>query len=74
MTRETARTITSASKHVLRNFVPDFLLKKRDIIRLLGPNMGLKQHTPALDARPISGRERLPRIWGSRELSTGPSP
>ena len=28
MIRETARTIASVSKHALRNFVPDFLLKR----------------------------------------------
>jgi protein-tyrosine-phosphatase len=38
--RETARTITRASKHVLRKFVPDFLLRKRDIICRLGPKAG----------------------------------
>ena len=40
MIRETTRTITGASKHVLRKFVPDFLLKKRDIVHLLGPKAG----------------------------------
>ena len=40
MIRETARTITRTSKHVLRKFVPDFLLTKRDIVSRLGPKAG----------------------------------
>jgi protein-tyrosine-phosphatase len=40
VTQDTVRSITRALKHVLRKFVPDFLLKKRDIIRLLGPKAG----------------------------------
>jgi len=40
MMQETARTITAVSKQVLRKLVPDSLLKKRDIIRLLGPKAG----------------------------------
>jgi protein-tyrosine-phosphatase len=38
--REAARTIISTLKSMLRRFVPDFLLKKRDIIHLLGPKAG----------------------------------
>lgn len=40
MIREEARTIISTLKSVLRKFAPDFLLKKRDIIHLLGPKAG----------------------------------
>lgn len=40
MIREPARTITRTLKSVLRKFAPDFLLKKRDIIHLLGPKAG----------------------------------
>ncbi len=41
MTQNTARTIiASASKDLLRKFVPDFLLQKQDIVRLLGPEAG----------------------------------
>lgn len=40
MTGETASTIPGALKQVLKRFVPDFLLKRRDIIRLLGPEAG----------------------------------
>jgi len=38
--RETARTVISTLKNVLRKFVPDVLLKRRDLIRLLGPKAG----------------------------------
>lgn len=40
MTRGAARTITTASKHLLRRFVPDFLLQGRNIIFQLGPAAG----------------------------------
>ena len=40
MIRETAKTFSRASKHVLRKFVPDFLLAKRDIVCRLGPKAG----------------------------------
>jgi hypothetical protein len=34
------RTITTASKDVLRKFIPDFLLKQRSIVLRLGPRAG----------------------------------
>ena len=34
------RTITTASKDVLRKFIPDFLLKRRSIVLRLGPRAG----------------------------------
>jgi len=37
LTPETPQTIASAAKAVLRKFVPDFLLRERDILRRLGP-------------------------------------
>lgn len=40
MTQETPQTIASAAKDVLRKFVPDFLLRERDIVRRLGPGAG----------------------------------
>ena len=40
MTEVTARTIASASKNVLRKFIPDFLLKQRSIVLRLGPTAG----------------------------------
>lgn len=40
MIRETAKTIARAPKYVLRKFVPDFLLTKRDIVSRLGPKAG----------------------------------
>ena len=40
MIREIASTIVSASKNLARKCVPDSLLKKRDIIHLLGPEAG----------------------------------
>jgi len=38
--RETAKTISRASKDLLRKFVPDLLLTKRDIACRLGPKAG----------------------------------
>lgn len=40
MTEATTRTLTSASKDVLRRFIPDFLLKQRSIVWRLGPRAG----------------------------------
>lgn len=40
MIPDTTRTITTASKDVLRKFVPDFLLKQRSIVLRLGPGAG----------------------------------
>lgn len=40
MTESTTRTIASASKDVLRKFIPDFLLKQRSIVLRLGPGAG----------------------------------
>jgi protein-tyrosine-phosphatase len=40
LTQETPQTIASAAKDVLRKFVPDFLLRERDIVRRLGPRAG----------------------------------
>ncbi len=40
MTKETPPAITTASKDVLRKFIPDFLLKQRSIVLRLGPGAG----------------------------------
>jgi protein-tyrosine-phosphatase len=40
VTESTTRTIASASKDVLRKFIPDFLLKQRSIVLRLGPGAG----------------------------------
>lgn len=40
MTEATARTVATASKDVLRRFIPDFLLKQRSIVLRLGPRAG----------------------------------
>jgi protein-tyrosine phosphatase len=40
LTQETPQTIAGAAKDVLRKFVPDFLLRERDIVRRLGPKAG----------------------------------
>jgi protein-tyrosine-phosphatase len=40
VTEETARTITTVSKDLLRKFIPDFLLKQRNIVQRLGPRAG----------------------------------
>lgn len=40
MTDDSARTIVSASKDLLKKFVPESLLKRRDAIHLLGPEAG----------------------------------
>jgi protein-tyrosine-phosphatase len=40
VTKAPARTLASASKDVLRKFIPDFLLKQRSIILRLGPKAG----------------------------------
>jgi protein-tyrosine phosphatase len=37
---DSTRTITTASKDVLRKIIPDFLLKQRDIVLRLGPKAG----------------------------------
>ena len=40
MSGETEHTLGSASKAVLRNLIPDFLLKQRSIVLRLGPRAG----------------------------------
>jgi len=38
--QEETRTIATASKDLLRKFIPDFLLKQRSIVQRLGPRAG----------------------------------
>jgi protein-tyrosine-phosphatase len=40
VTEDTTRTITTASKDVLRKLIPNFLLHERDIVLRLGPRAG----------------------------------
>lgn len=59
MTEDAARTITTVSKDVLRRFIPDFLLKQRNIVLRLGPKAG--QIYAGLRLRDLLGARRESR-------------
>ena len=58
MSEATTRTIATASKDILRRFIPGFLLKQRNIVKRLGPRAGL-----------IYARLHLLDVIGSRTAS-----
>jgi protein-tyrosine-phosphatase len=59
VTEDATRSITTVSKDVLRRFIPDFLLKQRNIVQRLGPRAG--QIYAALRLRDLFGARQASR-------------